>query len=136
MLLVDHELLPVLLKKEADLGCGRGVAEQLDILFNNLLSNALNYCYQNTTVQVDVKDEGDCFLVTIADKGIGIKKEHLEKVFLEYFRTEAAALINRNSTGLGLPIARQIVEIHGGSIWIESEEKVGTAVFVKFPKGG
>lgn len=108
--------------------------EQLDILFNNILSNALTYCYPNTEIKVEVKEDGSGILVSVADKGIGIKKEHLEKVFLEYFRSEKAALINKNSTGLGLTIARQVMEIHNGRIWIESEFEVGTTIYMKFPK--
>jgi signal transduction histidine kinase len=108
--------------------------EQIDILFNNILSNAVNYCYPKTEIEIAVDDKPDKAVVSVADKGIGIKKENLEKVFLEYFRTEEAVGINRNSTGLGLSIARQIMGIHGGRIWIESEEKVGTTVFMGFPK--
>lgn len=109
-------------------------SEQLDILFNNVLSNAVNYCYPDSEIRVEIKDAEGFVTVGIADRGIGIKKEHLEKVFLEYFRTEQAVLINRNSTGLGLTISKQIMAIHGGRIWIESEENVGTTVFMEFPK--
>ncbi len=108
--------------------------EQIDILFNNILSNAVNYCYPKTEIEISIKDSGDDLIVSVADKGIGIKKENLEKVFLEYFRTEEASVINKNSTGLGLSIARQIMAVHGGRVWIESEVKVGTTVFMEFPK--
>ncbi|MBI2341355.1 MAG: HAMP domain-containing histidine kinase [Deltaproteobacteria bacterium] len=115
--------------------CGlKGNSEQLDILFNNILSNAVNYSFPGTEINVDIKDSEEKLLVTVEDEGIGIKKEHLEKVFLEYFRTEKAALTNKNSTGLGLTIAKQIMEIHKGRIWMESEEGKGTKVFMEFPK--
>lgn len=109
-------------------------SEQLDILFNNILSNAVNYCYPDSEIRVEIKDSEDLITVGVTDKGIGIKKEHLEKIFLEYFRTEQAVLINRNSTGLGLSISRQIMMIHRGKIWVESEENVETTVFMEFPK--
>jgi signal transduction histidine kinase len=115
--------------------CGlKANAEQLDILFSNILLNAVNYAFPGTEIKVGLEDGNEKLLVTVEDKGIGIKKEHLEKVFLEYFRTEKAALTNKNSTGLGLTISKQIMEIHKGKIWIESEEGKGTKVFMEFPK--
>lgn len=107
-------------------------AEQLDILFNNILSNAINYCYPDTEVDIGVRLIEDNLKVAVSDKGIGIKKEHLDKVFQEYFRSEKATLVNKDSTGLGLPIAKRIMELHGGRIWIESKEDVGTTVFMEF----
>ena len=124
-----------------NLRCGQNFkivanSEQLDILFNNILLNAVNYCYPDTKIDVDVKASDDGILVSVSDKGIGIKKEQLERVFLEYFRTEKAALMNKESTGLGLTISRNIMDIHGGRIWIEGEEDMGTTVFMEFPKRG
>lgn len=108
--------------------------EQMNTLFNNVLSNAVSYCYSDTEISVEVSDAENTFLVTVTDRGIGIKKKDLEKVFLEYFRTEEAVQFNKSSTGLGLPIARQIMGLHGGRIWVESEEKVGTRVHLEFVK--
>lgn len=110
-----------------------GNAEQLDILFDNILSNAINYSYPDTEIKIEIGQSEARLLVTVTNQGIGIKKEHLEKVFLEYFRSEKAVLINKNSTGLGLPIARHIMEIHGGRIWIESEEGAWVKVYMEFP---
>jgi len=108
--------------------------EQFDILLNNVLSNSVCYCYPNTEITISVEENDNSVVITVEDKGIGIKKEYLDKVFLEYFRSEKAALMNRNSTGLGLSIAKRIMDVHKGDIWIESEAGVGTKVFMKFPR--
>ncbi len=74
--------------------------------------------------------------VTVADEGIGIPQEHLEKVFLEHFRTNEAVDMNSNSTGLGLTICKFIIYIHQGRIWLESEPGSGTTAFMEFLKEG
>lgn len=108
--------------------------EQIEILLGNIIGNAVSYSYPETEIKISI-DESDRFVtVRVSDEGIGIKKEHLEKVFLEHFRSEKAVEINPNSTGLGLTIARQIMDIHHGRIWIESTEGVGTTVYMEFPK--
>jgi signal transduction histidine kinase len=109
-------------------------AEQIQILLNNIIGNAISYCHSETKIKIEVIENEHFVTASVKDKGIGIKKENLEKVFLEHFRSEKAVEVNPNSTGLGLTIARQIMDIHRGRIWIESTESVGTAVFMEFPK--
>ncbi len=113
-----------------------GNSEQLEILFNNVLSNSINYCYPDSEIKIDAAETDGKILVTVLDSGIGIKKEHLEKIFLEYFRSEAAAMANKSSSGLGLSIAKGIMDIHGGRIWIDSVVNEWTKVYMEFPKGG
>lgn len=123
----------ILLPKERVLEI-RANEEHADLLLNNVLANAVSYCYPDTKIKIELKEFENRFLLSVADTGIGIKKEDLEKVFLEFYRSEEAALANRSSTGLGLSIARQIMTIYGGRIWIESEGEVGVTVFMEFPK--
>lgn len=111
-------------------------SEQLQILLNNLISNSISYCFPDTKIDMGIDEKPHSFILKIKDRGIGIKRENLEKVFLEHFRSEKAVEINPNSTGLGLTIARQIMDIHHGRIWIESEVGVGTTVFLEFQKAG
>jgi len=110
--------------------------EQMQILLNNILGNAVAYSRPGTAVAVELRAEDDSVLARVRDRGIGIKKEHLEKVFLEHFREEKAVEVNPNSTGLGLSIARRIMELHKGRIWLESEEGKGTTVWMEFPGYG
>lgn len=109
--------------------------EQLEILLANVISNAVNYSYPQNAIKIWINEKDGKVIVVIEDHGIGIKKEHLPKVFLEYFRSEKAVEMNKNSTGLGLAAAKQIMDIHHGRIWIESKEGKGTKVSMEFPKG-
>lgn len=109
-------------------------AQQIDILFNNIIANAISYAFPSTAIRVAITEGETSISVSVSNHGIGIKREHMEKVFLEHFRTERAVEMNPNSTGLGLTIARQIMDIHGGSIRIDSEVDRETTVFMVFPK--
>ncbi|HAH07667.1 MAG TPA: hypothetical protein DCM05_14285 [Elusimicrobia bacterium] len=108
--------------------------EQVQVLLNNVLGNAVAYSYPDTRIRVELEDGPQCYTIRVSDHGIGVKKEHLEKVFLEHFRSEKAVEMNPNSTGLGLAISRRIMDIHGGRIWLESPEGKGTTVWIKLPK--
>ena len=111
-----------------------GDKEQLQILFSNVMRNAVHYSVDNTRIEVSYVEKDDECLVTVADQGIGIKKELLPKVFLEHFRSEEAVALNRNGTGLGLAISWHIMCNHKGRIWIESDHGIGTKVFMQFDK--
>jgi signal transduction histidine kinase len=111
-----------------------GDSERLEILFSNIIANALYYSHPGSTVTISFTESENMRRVTVADEGIGIKQEHLEKVFLEHFRTEEAVGMNSNSTGLGLTICKFIIYMHQGRIWLESEPGSGTTAFMEFLK--
>jgi signal transduction histidine kinase len=73
-------------------------------------------------------------VISIADEGIGISPEDLIPSFEKYYRVRSAADYHVAGTGLGLPVARAIVEAHGGRIWIESKLGEGSTVFFSLPK--
>ena len=74
-------------------------------------------------------------VISIADEGIGISPEDLIPIFEKYFRVRAATGYHVGGTGLGLPVARAIIEAHGGRIWIDSKLGEGTTVFFSLPTG-
>lgn len=111
-----------------------GLKDKLEILFTNIISNAICYSHPNSAIEIYYDERDDKRIVVVADHGIGIKKENIEKVFLEFFRSEAAVGMNKNSTGLGLTISRNIMNLHKGRIWIESEVEKGTKVFMEFDR--
>jgi signal transduction histidine kinase len=87
----------------------------------NLVLNAIKYTGQGGSAGIFVRDKGQLVEVEVSDTGIGIPAEDLDKVFDEFFRASNARKIERDGTGLGLSIVRQIVEQHGGRVWVESE---------------
>lgn len=100
----------------------------------NLLLNSIKYTPAKGAVRVSAKDNGDALLIEIADTGIGIPQNELDKVFDEFFRASNARKVERDGTGLGLSIAKQTIQRHGGNIWAESQESAGTKISFTLPK--
>ncbi|MCD6352786.1 MAG: HAMP domain-containing protein [Proteobacteria bacterium] len=98
-------------------------------LLTNLIDNAVKYTPEGGTITVKVEEQGDEFLVNIIDTGIGIPEKDLPNVFDEFYRAGNAYNIDREGTGLGLSLAKKIVEIHGGEIGVTSKEGKGTTFY-------
>ncbi len=104
---------------------------RLQQLFQNIISNAVNFIDKpEGIVEIDYKEEQSSYIFSIKDNGRGVAKENLHQIFKisKYFNN------NNRSTGLGLSIAKKIVEICNGTIWIESELGVGTTFFIQLNK--
>ena len=97
----------------------------------NVVSNAVKYTIEGEII-VSAKTKGANIHVTVQDTGVGIAEEDYARVF-ETFTQARNSLDNVVSTGLGLPISKQLVELHGGEIWFESEVGVGSIFHVLFP---
>ena len=106
----------------------QGVEDHLKMLFSNLLANAIIYSRQGGRVRIHcVPAESGGAVVTIADHGIGIPANKLPRIFDEYYRTDEAVRHNKQSSGLGLAIVRQVAQAHGIGIRVESCPGVGTS---------
>ncbi len=92
----------------------------------NLLDNALNHTPSGGTVTVAVSADKDGVLVSVADTGEGIPAEHLPYIFERFYKVDDARSRKTGGAGLGLAIAKQMVELHGGKIWVESEAGKGS----------
>jgi signal transduction histidine kinase len=99
----------------------------------NLLSNALRFTDTSGKVQLTAKEEKQGILVTVADTGHGIPQENLETIFDKFVQVKSSTETTPGSVGLGLAIAREVVEAHGGRIWVESQVGVGSTFFFTFP---
>jgi signal transduction histidine kinase len=115
-------------------GTIRGARVYLEETIANLLANAVKYSNPGGKVVVSAEDRGESVVIRIRDEGIGIPRDELDKVFDEFYRATNARQVERDGTGLGLSMARQVVERHGGSIGVESEEGRGTTVEVSLPR--
>ena len=101
----------------------------------NLLSNAVKFTPKGGEVEVIVKSQGEEMQVCVRDTGIGIAEEHKKNVFEPFHQGDARIARRYEGTGLGLSIVRGIVEMHGGTVWLESQPNIGTEVFIRLPRG-
>jgi signal transduction histidine kinase len=110
------------------------VEDHIKMLFGNLLSNAVMYSHANGKVVVRCRSgaDGEC-VATIEDHGIGIPPSKLPRVFDEYYRTEEAVHHNKESSGLGLAIVRQIAEKQRVRVTVFSALDAGTTFTLRFP---
>jgi len=98
-------------------------------VFVNLLTNACDASPVGASIDIDARPEGRLLRITVADQGRGIADEHLDRIFEPFFTTKAPG----EGTGLGLPLVYNIVQDHGGTIHIDSEEGYGTRVTLRLP---
>lgn len=103
------------------------------ILFN-LLSNAVSFSKPGDTIEINCRRDGEMVVFTVADEGIGIAKEDLWRVFDRFESGNHTA--GHRGAGLGLSIVKSLVELHGGTVTLESEPNLGTRVTVRLPANG
>jgi signal transduction histidine kinase len=106
----------------------------IEELYSNLLLNAVKYTPIKGHIELTVKARQNHIITEISDSGIGIPKEDLPKVFDEFYRASNVPKDIKSGSGLGLSIARQIVEDHKGKIWVTSEVGVWTKFTFILPK--
>jgi signal transduction histidine kinase len=111
----------------------RGDARRLAQMIDNLVSNAMKFTDAGGAITVTVERHGDAVRLVVADTGVGIPADEQSKVFSRFFRASTATQRAIPGTGLGLAISRALVEQHGGTIALESEEGTGTCVTVTLP---
>jgi signal transduction histidine kinase len=110
-----------------------GDPARLGQVVQNLCTNGIQYTKEGGSVTVKVDVAADWVTVGVTDTGIGIKKEDLPRVFERFFQTAEAQAMRKAGFGLGLKIAREIVQMHGGDIGIESEFGKGSRFFFTLP---
>lgn len=121
-------------------GCDREVCEvtadkeKIRAVIQNLLENAGRYTPDNGSVTIQVYAERDRLYVSISDSGIGIPKDQQAYIFTKFYRARNASKMEANGSGLGLFIAKSIIEKHGGEMTFESDEERGTTFKFWIPK--
>lgn len=105
-------------------------------VFRNLLDNAIKYSPHGGLVMIRGEARTRDVVISVSDEGVGISPEDLIPLFEKYFRVKSPTGYHVAGTGLGLPVARAIVEAHGGRIWAESKVGQGTTLFFSLPCAG
>ena len=109
--------------------------ERVGEVFNNLISNAIKYTYKGG-ITISLEEKDNMAQITVSDTGMGIPKNAIPHLFQKFYQAETASSVlsnERGGTGLGLYISKNIVEMHGGKIWVESTEGKGTAFYFTLP---
>jgi two-component system heavy metal sensor histidine kinase CusS len=103
-------------------------------MINNLLSNAIKYTGINGWIKFAIQSDTTHVCIQLSDNGIGIAKEHLPRIFDRFYRVDSARSQQSGGIGLGLAIVKSIIDLHHGSITINSEPDTGTHIFIIFPR--
>jgi signal transduction histidine kinase len=117
--------------QEVEINADRTRVRQVMI---NIINNAIKFT-EKGKISTRVIRHGEQVLITVSDTGIGISPDQLETVFQEFIQVDISSTRKAGGTGLGLPISRRLVEMHGGRLWVESKgvEGEGSTFFVELP---
>lgn len=104
----------------------RADADRIQQVLANLLSNAVKFSPHGGTIRVEAEQQEEFVVVKLRDEGIGIMAEMIPQLFQKFFRVDNAATREIGGTGLGLVLVKQIIEAHGGQVWVESTQGEGS----------
>ena len=109
--------------------------EKIDLVIYNILSNAFKYSKHGSCIQLHIAapDVKGNINIQIADEGIGVPQQKLEDIFKLYYIVNATDASGNKGTGIGLAVAREIIELHGGKIWADNNAKGGLSIFIALP---
>ena len=110
--------------------------DRINQVLINLINNAIKFT-ERGGIKVIVEDSGDQSITTrVRDTGVGILRDELDKVFDKFHQVSKPSAVRSRGTGLGLAITKNLIELHGGTIWVESEEGKGSEFCFILPTGG
>lgn len=125
---LSYEFLPVMQEKQLTwkLSLQKEVhclidSEKMERAFDNLIRNAINYSYENTKLHLSLNIVDEKISIQLTNRGKTIPKEKLTRIFEPFYRIDTARQTTTGGTGLGLPITKEMIELHGGTIHVESE---------------
>jgi signal transduction histidine kinase len=106
---------------------------KINIALSNLVKNAIQFTDSGGNVKLTVGEDSNYVKVSVSDSGVGISPRDLPKVFDRFFQVETHLTRKHGGMGLGLSVARSMIELHGGRIWVESEEGKGSTFTLLLP---
>jgi signal transduction histidine kinase len=107
----------------------------MEAIFVNVVSNAIKYTPKGGNVKVTLNKAGKDIRFKVVDTGIGIPREDIDQIFEKFYRIKTEEAKSISGSGLGLSIVKGIVDVHNGSIHVESEVGKGTMFIVSLPTG-
>jgi PAS domain S-box-containing protein len=130
-----HDRFEFELRIPDDLPPIRADYERIRQVLTNLIANAVKYSPDGGVIRVGGWREGEAALIYVADQGIGIPPEEHEQIFQRFYRVDTRLRREAQGSGLGLYLARAIIEAHGGRIWVESQLNRGARFVFTLPLG-
>ncbi len=133
--LIEHDGKPMIIENEVPLSLPAVFADpdRVTQVLTNLVDNAFHYTPENGRISVRAWPNAEHVCVSVSDTGIGISREHQEKIFERFYRVEDKEIQQVPGTGLGLAIVRSLVQMHGGDILVESTPGVGSTFTFTLP---
>jgi signal transduction histidine kinase len=119
--------------------CGRQIfcdPDKIKQVFTNIIGNAIKFSPEGSTINLECREDDASFHFLCHDSGIGIPEEEREKVFEKFYQVDSSATRHYGGAGLGLSIVREILSLHGGKVWVESEPQKGCTFHFTLPKTG
>jgi len=110
-----------------------GDKRRIGVVADNILSNAVKYTENKGSVEISIKQKENFIIICIKDNGVGIPKYQQDQIFQKFFRSDNASRYKESGTGLGLYIAKNVIEQSGGDIWFESKENIGSTFCFSMP---
>jgi len=134
--LADAKKIKMIFEKKEKVPLVMGDQEKLKLAVENLISNAVKYTLNHGKVEIRLVKNNDNLIFSVKDNGVGIPAEQQKMVFNKFFRSDNVVKYQTEGTGLGLYIAKNVVEQSGGKIWFQSIESVGTIFSFSMPIAG
>jgi len=129
----DEKEIKLLLEAETDIPEVMVDPQRFQQVIGNLIENALRYTPEGSTIDLNIKKVDQNIELSVADEGQGIPEEELKHIFDRFWRGEKSRARSTGGAGLGLSIARQLVEAHGGRIWARNRLPRGFEVIISLP---
>ena len=107
---------------------------KIDQVLNNLITNAIKFSYPKSKIIIQVKIHTNEVVISVNNKGNGIPKEEIQKLFKPFSTTSVQSTCGEKNTGLGLAICQKIITMHNGRIWVESNLNENTIFYVSLPR--